>query len=321
MVNSEKQQVLVDTTASGKSRFWSERKAHNLLLSEAYRSVDIRKSDRLNECASWLVFKKHDNGSKKLDMADFCRVRLCPICSWRRSLKIFGQMSKIMDAMKLEGMYSFIFLTLTVANCRQTQLISLIDAMMRGWADFMRYKSIRSVVKGWYRGFEVTHNTDMMSFSYDTYHPHFHAVLAVPNWYFTHSCYLSKDEWAEYWKKAMGLEYDPVIDVRKVKGDTVGAVLEATRYTVKTEDYVIADDWNLSVDTVRVLDEALRRRRLVALGGVMKQLHKKLNLDDAIDGDLLHIQDDNLSEMDYKLVRYVFCTGYNQYISDDEDCL
>jgi len=318
MTNLKNQQVLIDKTKTGKSRFWSERKTHNLILSEAYKFVDIRKSERLSDCAGWLVFKKFDNGDKKLDKADFCRIRLCPICSWRRSLKIFGQMHKIMSAMKTEGQYSFIFLTLTVANCKKDQLNSQLDAMMSGWKNLIKYKAIKTVVKGWYRGLEVTHNTDIGSKSYDTYHPHFHAVFAVPTWYFTHKSYLSKDEWADYWKKAMGLEYEPVVDVRKVKGDTVGAVLEATRYTVKTEDYIIADDWDLSVDAVRVLDKALHKRRLVAFGGIMKDLHKSLNLDDAIDGDLLHIQDENLSEDNYRLVRYVFSIGYNQYITNDD---
>lgn len=317
MSNLKKQQILHDVTKSGKSRFWNERKTHNLILSDAYKTIDIRKSERLKDCAGWLVFKKFDDGSQKLDKANFCRIRLCPICSWRRSLKIFGQMNKIMEAMREKNDYSFIFATFTVANCTGNKLIDTLDRMMDGWKSFLRYKGVKKALKGWYRGLEVTHNTNMASKSYNTYHPHFHAIFVVSNRYFK-DYYLSKSEWSEYWKQSMKLVYDPVVDIRKVKGNTVGAVLEATRYTVKTEDYIIADDWDLSVDAVRILDKALNKRRLVAFGGVMKDLHKALNLDDAIDGDLLHIHDEPLSEDYYKLVRYVFSMGYNQYITDDD---
>lgn len=44
--------------------------------------------------------------------------------------------------------------------------------------------------------------------------------------------------------------------------------------------------------TVEELDKALAHRRFVAWGGCMRDAHAALQLDDAEDGDLLHIGDD-----------------------------
>ena len=51
----------------------------------------------------------------------------------------------------------------------------------------MGRKEVKSIVKGYIRKLEVTYNSDMSSKSYDTYHPHFHVVIAVNKSYFTRS--------------------------------------------------------------------------------------------------------------------------------------
>ena len=70
------------------------------------------------------------------------------------------------------------------------------------------------------------------------------------------------------------------------------AVCETTKYTVKNEDYILSNNWQLTLESVATLDKALANRRLVAFGGVMKEWHKKLNLDDEIDGKLIEEGED-----------------------------
>jgi plasmid rolling circle replication initiator protein Rep len=86
------------------------------------------------------------------------------------------------------------------------------------------------------------------------------------------------------------------------------------KYTVKDTDYIKPWDWELTVEIVRVLDKALNHRRLVAFGGVFKEWHKKLNLDDAVDGDLVHV-DSESSEIDENvlILSYEWNVGYQQY--------
>lgn len=284
----------------------------NELLSVAYEEIDARKSERLRDCGRFLSFTVGADGTKRLKHMSSCRVRLCPLCAWRRSLKVHAHTIKILDA--VDGDYAYIFLTLTVRNCKGVELAKTIDAMMDAWDKLARRKQFRKAVKGWYRGLEVTHNVDFKSPSYDTFHPHFHTLLAVRRGYFTSQEYITKDEWATLWKQSLKADYDPVVDVRRVKGTNSRAVAEAAKYTVKDADYIIPDDWDLTVDTVRILDAALEKRRLVAYGGILKEWHKKLNLDDEVDGDLVNVDADTSSAEVSREEVYFWHTGYSQYI-------
>ena len=105
-------QVLVDKSASGKTRDWAKHKYENRFIALAYKEIDKRKAERMESCANWLAFVRKEE-TLRLHSARFCRVRLCPVCQWRRSLKTFAQMSQVLSTATSQG-YQFIFLTLTV---------------------------------------------------------------------------------------------------------------------------------------------------------------------------------------------------------------
>jgi replication protein len=307
MIVTECQEVLHDKRKSGKERPWALYKLSNGYVAMAYDEVDKLKAERLRNCASWLEFTKTEGGLK-LHNANFCRVRLCPICQWRRSLKTFGQVYKIVSVAQHD--YAFIFLTLTVKNCEGMELKGTLDELSKSWDRFIKYKDIKNIVKGFYRGTEVTHNlTD------NTYHPHFHCLLAVNKSYFTSRDYLSQPKWRALWRKAARLNYDPQVDVRRVKADKVdGVCAEVAKYAVKVSDVICFDDWDLTVDTVATLDKALDKRRFISFGGVFKEIHKQLNLDDVEQGDLVHENDSELPDVSKDTVLYAWNTGYNQYV-------
>lgn len=309
--------VLQDKSSTGRERPWKDKKINNQLLALAYDEINKAKSSRLRECANWLEFSVDENGNKKLSNANFCRVRLCPICTWRRGLKIFSHTKAIMDEIKKDKDYSYIFLTLTVRNCKGENLQSLIDTMFKAWDKFIRRKAIRFTVKGWYRGLEITHNVNPLSKSYDTYHPHFHCVFAVNKNYFNNKEYIKQAEWADLWQQSLKTDYKPRVDVRTVKGDTAEAVSEIAKYAVKDTDYIIPDDWDLTIDAVRLLDRVLHARRLVAYGGKFKELHNRLNLDDEVDGNLVltDVQQEEKEEPTQRIY-YSWNVGYNQYIQE-----
>ena len=212
MNGKNSQDVLLDKSATGKARPWKEKKAANCWLAGAYEVVGAQapehqvKDYNLRECASLLEFSTGENGVKKLHKANFCRLRLCPISSWRRSLKIYSHTSRIMAGMKSERVYAYLFLTLTVRNCSSDQLSTEISNMMSSWNRFMGYKAIKDVVRGWYRGLEITQNIDQSSPFSVTFHPHFHCILAVPVRYFKNAGYLSHEKWTSLWKKAARLD-------------------------------------------------------------------------------------------------------------------
>ena len=336
------QTILSDKSHTGKIRPWREKKIGNQLLAMAYEDVNRRKAARLRECACYLIFRKLVDGMKLQEM-NSCRVRLCPMCAWRRSLKIYSHVRRIMDGMETERDYRYIFLTLTVRTCHGVDLQNTIDGMMSAWQRLVRLMPVRRAVKGWYRGLEITHDVNERitqelfekkkkyykgmgltvgdaNPNYDLYHPHFHCVLAVNSRYFKTDEYITHEKWVELWRKSMRLDYDPLVDIRRVSGNTAKDVAEAAKYAVKDGDYIVPDDWDLTVETVRLLDRVLENRRLVAYGGKFKEWHKKLNLDDEMDGDLIHVDDEEDADAKEKpeIVTYVWNVGYNQYLRANE---
>lgn len=334
---------MVDVDSSGRIRDWHGKKISNSLLAAAYDSVNPDKAARLRECSTMLSFRVYGDGSRKLDSINSCRVRLCPICSWRRSLKCYHNTRSIMDYLDLQGKYGYIFVTLTMRNCHSDDLDYHLRSIYRGWSRFTQLKRFKSAVCGWYRGIEVTHDTEEFisrerygknpryysnrglyiadkNPNFDTYHPHIHCIFVVRKSYFNSRYYISQRDFADMWRQSLRLDYDPVVDVRKVKGDCARAVAEISKYAVKSVDYIIPDDWNLTVDTVRTLDSALAGKRLYAYGGCMRTVHKNLNLDDAEDcSDLAHLNPDEFADdVDYRIVNYFWHNGYRQYVSSDD---
>lgn len=302
-------EILLDKSGTGRVRPWRAKKLASTQLSQvlAWEDYAPKKAVRVRDCSDMLLFTVQQDGTKRLKNGNFCRERLCPMCGWRRSLKAYSNMTKVMDVVGKD--YAFIFLTLTAKNCTGTELTEILNKMFRAWHNMMRTKAVKQAVKGWYRGLEVTHNIDC-----DTYHPHFHVVLAADKRYFKGENYIKQADWKALWKSAMCVDYDPIIDVRKIKGKTAKAVAEVAKYSVKDADYIIPDNWDLTVDTVRTLDVSLKGRRLIAYGGVLKDVHKRLNLDDEVNGDLVNVDGNNVGDDIGHDVLYFWHTGYTQYI-------
>lgn len=300
---------------------WGSKKLANEYLSLAYRDIDPLKSKRLAECCTQLVYRQYvDTGDMKLHTMNSCRVRLCPLCTWRRSLRTYADNKRMFDYLDPNGTkYGYILLTLTVRSVSAAELSKGIDEILYAFKLFSKMAKFKKAVKGWYRGLEVTHNVDFFSKSYDTYHPHFHVLLAVNKSYFTDRTYLSKEAWTSLWKEALKADYEPVVDVRRVKNiQGTKAVAEISKYAVKDTDYIVYDDWNLTTNTVATLDTALANRRLIAYGGVLKEAKRALKIDDSDNADLVHIDDEAAADGDFVL-RYLFWhTGYRQYIESEE---
>ena len=346
-------EFLEDKSFSCKVRDWSGKKKRNLSLSEIYMMIKesyrkihsekfnrfFNREERSRMCATVLQFKKDTEQKRKLHQAYFCQLRLCPVCNWRRSLKIFSQVSKIIQAIEQDREHAYILLTLTQKNVSGEELDQELDKMMKAWNRFLGYKKVKDVVKGSYRGLEITYDKESKitkrmyqekkdyykklglkvgnkNPNFDMYHPHFHVLIVVRKGYFTSKEYLSHEVWRELWAKAMRLDYLPQVNVKRVKGNTAEAVAETAKYVAKDSDYVIEKDLDLSMNVVETLDYALERRRLVSFSGIMKEWHKKLNLDDTEDGDLVHIDSEKDEELEGEMTleTYAWNVGYMNYV-------
>ena len=329
-INDVKDKVLIDLNNEGKVTDWQGKKLKTIELAESYRRLGEEfksKHYRVRDCGTFLEFKKFINdNSMKLNKANFCKVRLCPMCSWRRSLKIYGQVSKVMNEVSKNNDYDYIFLTLTTRNCKANELSQSIDNIFNGFKKLTKRKRYKQSIKGHFRALEVTHNLNINSDWFDTYHPHLHCILVVNKSYFTDTkSYITQEEWATLWKNVLRVDYTPIVDVRRFK-DRNGkgiekSIAETAKYTVKSDDYIIHDDVTnevietLTDDAVFILDKALAHRRLTAFGGILKEYHKKLNLDDAEYGDLVNTDNEELREdLEFIIERYSWNIGYKQYL-------
>ncbi|CAI3484197.1 replication family protein [Enterococcus durans] len=60
----------------------------------------------------------------------------------------------------------------------------------------------------------------------------------------------------------------------------------------------MTDDEEKNLKRLSDLEEGLHRKRLISYGGLLKEIHKKLNLDDTEEGDLIHTDDDEKADED-----------------------
>jgi plasmid rolling circle replication initiator protein Rep len=292
---------------------WRERKIMNEMLSFAFSAFDARKAERLASCTTFLQFRVFDDGSKKLHSMNSCHVRLCPICSWRRSLKSYANVMRVADYLVKEKNRQFVLLTLTVRNCDAHNLSKTIDLLFQGFNRFNQLKAFKQAFTGFYRALEVTRNCDKTSAWCGTYHPHLHVLLPVKKSYFTSRYYLSEETINKMWQRSCRLDYLPDIDIEKVKNDLKKGCAEIAKYSVKSKDIIIPEDWDLTCEVAEVLDKALDGRRLISYGGECAEVKRKLKLDDEESGDLVHIDEDAPTEEDYKIVNYFWFSGVRDY--------
>lgn len=307
--------ILQDTNKNGKDNKWKERKESNLLLADSYQRLGLRKYYRVAECSTFLEFGVTKQESLKLLHANFCKVRLCPMCAWRRSLKIFGQVSKVMDQVDKDYNFKYIFLTLTVKNCYGDELKDTLDHMTQSFNRLNQRKVFKQAVKGYFRALEVTYNREN-----ETYHPHFHMILAVDNSYFTQSkIYLSQNAWTELWQSCLRADYKPIVDVRRLKENNGKEVAEVAKYTVKSDDFLIKDtngkiNEQITDKVVQVLDTSLHGKRLTAFGYIFKEIHNQLKLDDAENDNLVNTDNEDIrDDLTDIILRYQWNIGIKNY--------
>jgi len=346
------QEKILTDIKNGKETDWKGRRLQTEKQREVYRRLSrggkiarfVLRVKQLDGCAT-LVEKR----GGRIYRVNFCKCRLCPHCAKRRSMKIFGQVSEVMNKVQSENEYSYVFLTLTAKNVKGEDLQEELKRYFKSWDRMTKRKVFKNAVEGWFRALEVEYDGDKRitkkkykkskkyydnhgikvgdeNPNYDMYHPHFHVILAVEKRYFKDSDkYITQKEWVELWGECMRLDYLPSVFVCKVKPkkdkegnekSLEGAVAEVAKYTVKPETLKFEK-------AVEVLDYALEGRRLVAFGGALKEAHKKLDLDDAVDGELGQTHNEKIrDDIDDMIERYqwrVGFAGFNYYLVEDEE--
>ena len=255
---------------SQRDKAWDKHRANADKVANHYREdEDFDKyATRIDFCSQLLDFKLLPEESEyklKLHAARFCRVRYCPVCQWRRSLMWKAKAFKILPiVVEAFPKHRWLFLTLTVRNCKMTELRDTLQCLNKSWKRMSQRKKFPAI--GWIRSTEVTQDKDGLA------HPHFHCLLLVKPSYFSGKYYLKQEKWTELWRSCLRIDYQPIVHVTSLEEHENPAKLvpEILKYCVKESDLVADQGWFLE------LTRQMHKIRMVATGGVLKEYLKIL---------------------------------------------
>lgn len=287
-----KSEILSDLSGQGKRRPWKERKIESTKLAQSFvRLGNGKKAERINNCGTFLTFNEcPQNHMKQLIHAHFCKVRLCALCNWRRSIKLVYQLKSVTHMANTREQLGWLFLTLTVKNVPGDQLSEEITKIFQSWQRLSQRKVFKKSVVGWFRALEVTRNDKNW-----TFHPHLHVLLAVKPSYFSGANYINQKQWSNLWKESLRVDYIPIVDIRRIKPRKSSdqgiqnlqelekqraieaAVVETAKYPIKPGSYLVNGNEQATDHAVSISDQALLNRRLIAYGGILKELWNELD--------------------------------------------
>ena len=288
-------EILKDMTKSGKQRPWREKKINNVSYADILEILKIKKAYNVKQCGNVLEFKPSDDGYLKLYKTWFCKSKLCPVCNWRRAMKNSSQAQKVIEeVVKEKPKARWLFLTLSTKNSISGEhLDQSLKEMSKAFNKLKMYSKVKKNLVGFMRSTEVTVNKNDGS-----YNQHMHVLLCVESAYFRKKeNYITQEEWVDLWQKALQVDYKPVANIKAIKPNKKGdkdiqaAIKETSKYSVKSSDYLTGNQ-EKDAEIVQDLEQGLYRKRMLSYGGLLKQKHKILNLDDAENGDLIKTSDD-----------------------------
>lgn len=264
---------------------YTELKQGNLLLSKHYDYFYKRKDEnenkaignitenrieRVKSCSNCFTAVADRTLQKsKIIKAVRCKDKFCPVCQKIKSTKNALAIQAMYNFLRGTTKFEYIFITLTAPNVKSDELSKELIDYSESFKRLIRTKKLLKINKGYIAKLEITYNTET-----DTYHPHYHVIMVVPNQYFKDSdLYIKQAEWLEIWKKVKKDETITQVDVRKVQNKNIDGisseVLELAKYMAKSTDFFS------SLDVFETYFNETHKKRFMRYGGVFKEVLKE----------------------------------------------
>jgi len=280
---------------------WRTKKLKNLAVAPHITNCSESRKEQFECCCTRLEFAHDGHGKIKLIRSNNCKHPLCSTCNGRRSMKYFHEVRQVAElAVEKNPSVRFLMLTLTVPNISASELSETLTHLLNSFQRLIQRSEFKKAIKGWFRSLEITYNADR-----DDYHPHFHCLLMVNNSYFKGKQYITQARWLELWQEATRQSEITSVDIRRVKSNPKrnntpieAAAAEVAKYVTKEGDYVYRlskDEYGAKPDVIDTLCHALKKRRLVAFGGLLKAYRQEIGLDTKED-DLVNVGDERDEE-------------------------
>lgn len=279
--------------------------------------TDNKLSQKLGDCATWLLFKQKEDGLK-LASSNFCKSKICPLCSWRKRLVWLQRLYTSLNTIKClyrdstpKKKLSLIFLTLSQRNCIIDDLGSEIKRMSKAWHEFIRddekstFSPKIAPQEGYFRAMEVTVSLRNWRIYCNV---HYHAILVAPQGYGkkeNKDSFIPQHEWVKAWRRAMQLDYDPTAHVKFTSFKNQS---EIVKYLVKPLNYNIGIERQLRMYEDRIremtglphsdyysvlvgLNEQLKHCQQFTTGGIIRRYMPRRLVDDMDTENLINIRE------------------------------
>ncbi len=272
-------------------KFIEKKLQTNDIIFKFYNTGFTKESEKIKQCGNYLefIFKEHQitkENKKKLANANFCKNRFCPVCSWRRTRNITGQLKEAFTAIQEKEKVATLFLTLTVSNPDVKDLKSTIAKMNKAFKRMSETKRFKNAILGYFKSIEILGDKTPKGQA----HPHFHILLVVKESYFKKSDYINQKEFLQMWRDATRNQNITQVDVRRIKSknenfsDIDSAIAETVKYAVKHSDLCKRTN-----EDFYYLYTQTKNLRFISAGGILKD---HLNLI-KIDEDLINLKKEN----------------------------
>lgn len=330
----------------------AKRKVKTQDIVKLFENFNPRRAEKIRSCANLLVYKVNlDNYDRKLAKANFCKDMFCIECAKRKSNFLYHNLHQIMKEAKEKYNQEFAHMTLALENSTTENLNKGIDKLLYGFKLMMKRAKFVRAFEGYFRSLEITYNEEedtyhvhlhvIVSFnkneyfdkkykkyiSHDTLVREFATAtetvtreevksmklkdIRVTS--FIKKIYDKNDEriMTEEFKKV--LEKDEKLKYNDRKFDEFSnAISESAKYVTKFVDILDIKDEEKKVEVLKVLSEALFKRRKNSYGRLFKELARKLKIqefEDLSDDEIIHADDserDNYKNYIYAIMCYNF---------------
>lgn len=138
-----------------------------ILVEQSKEQGKEAKAYNIANCGTWLNFRQYfdENNTRTLHTANFCKSPLCPMCAWRKALKLTHQVEEAIKKSDCRYIYHLVMATDNVKNIDKEAI-----KRFKGYATrFIR----KYISKEYAISLEITYSKEK------GFHPHIHAIIGT----------------------------------------------------------------------------------------------------------------------------------------------
>ena len=186
------------------------------------------KAQNIANCGSWLNFRQYfdESHTRTLHTANFCKSPLCPMCAWRKALKLTRQVGEAISLSDKKYIYHLVLATDNTPTIDKGIITRFKGSCVRFIKKYLSSEYAMAL--------EITYSREK------GYHPHIHAIITSDTFIRVSSEYIKNMGmlWAIHNKSTHRQNTFYITGIT----DKVKASRELTKYILKYEGFDIDQD-------------------------------------------------------------------------------